>query len=52
MAATRFVEEEHGTYTGLIRPQHNGYRAGDFSTPVAGTSGATHPTAPAPAFSR
>jgi hypothetical protein len=31
MTASRFVEEEHGTYTGRQHP-HNGYYAGDFST--------------------
>ena len=31
MAASRFVEEESGTYTGSRRHPHNGYYAGDFS---------------------
>jgi hypothetical protein len=31
MTASRFVEEEQGTYTGSRHP-HNGYYAGDFST--------------------
>ena len=31
MAASRFIEEESGTYTGRFRHQHNGYYAGDFS---------------------
>ena len=43
MASTRIVEEERGTYTGHIRPQHNGYWAGDFSTSVPVTSSATRP---------
>ena len=43
MASTRIVEEERGTYTGQIRPQHNGYWAGDFSTSASITSGATLP---------
>ena len=30
MAASRFIEQETGTYTGF-RHQHNGYYAGDFS---------------------
>ena len=30
MAASRFIEQEAGTYTGF-RHQHNGYYAGDFS---------------------
>ena len=32
MAATRYIEEEHGTFTGVVHA-HNGYYAGDFSTP-------------------
>lgn len=32
MAATRFVEEEHGTYTGSPRNPHQGYYAGNFSS--------------------
>jgi len=31
MAASRFNEEESGTYTGRPRRRHNGYYAGDFS---------------------
>jgi hypothetical protein len=31
MAASRFSEEESGTYTGRPRRRHNGYYAGDFS---------------------
>ena len=30
MAASRFIEQETGTYTGFRHP-HNGYYAGDFS---------------------
>ena len=30
MAASRFIEQETGTYT-EFRHQHNGYYAGDFS---------------------
>jgi hypothetical protein len=40
MASTRIVEEERGTYTGQIRPQHNGYWAGDFPSSVPAPSGA------------
>ena len=29
MAATRYIEEEHGTFTGVVHA-HNGYYAGDF----------------------
>ena len=31
MAASRFIEEESGTYTSRYRHPHNGYYAGDFS---------------------
>jgi hypothetical protein len=31
MAASRFIEEESGSYTTRIRHPHNGYYAGDFS---------------------
>ena len=31
MAATRIIEEEHGTITGTPRNPHQGYYAGDFS---------------------
>jgi len=31
MAATRMIEEEHGTFTGTPRKPHQGYYAGDFS---------------------
>ena len=50
MTASRFVEEEQGTYTGRQHP-HNGYYAGDFSTgpsrPGPGTTftSSTRPTA-------
>ena len=30
-----FIEEEHGSYTGIPHP-HNGYYAGDFSVPDSG----------------
>ena len=51
MAATRFIEEERGTYVGHVHP-HNGYYAGDFSrrglrTPIVPH---THPVAPIPAL--
>ena len=32
MAATRYIEEEHGTFTGVVHA-HNGYYAGDFTSP-------------------
>ena len=39
MAASLFIEEESGTYTGRIRHSHNGYYAGDFSqTPRSGSA--------------
>ena len=31
MARTRTIEQDHGTYAGLVTHQHNGYYAGDFS---------------------
>ena len=34
MAASIIIEQESGTDTGRIHP-HNGYYAGDFSTPRA-----------------
>jgi len=43
MASTRIVEEERGTYLGSPTHPHNGYWAGDFSTRVTTTSGATPP---------
>jgi hypothetical protein len=46
MASTRIVEEERGTYRGGFVRRHNGYWAGDFSTKVPATSGATRPVAP------
>ena len=33
MASTRIIEQDHGTYAGLVTHQHNGYYAGDFSRP-------------------
>jgi hypothetical protein len=51
MTASRFVEEEQGTYTGRQHP-HNGYYAGDFSTgsgrprPRATFTSRTRPTRP------
>jgi hypothetical protein len=42
MAASRFVEEESGTYTTRFQHPHNGYYAGDFShTPWCGSE---HPS--------
>ena len=32
MASTRIVEQDHGSYTGLVTHHHNGYYAGDFRT--------------------
>ena len=43
MASTRIVEEDRGTYRGAPSATHNGYWAGDFSTQVPATSGATRP---------
>jgi hypothetical protein len=35
MAASRFIEEESGSYTARFQHPHNGYYAGDFSqTPL------------------
>ena len=31
MASTRIIEQDHGTYAGLVTHHHNGYYAGDFS---------------------
>ncbi len=40
MAASRFIEEESGSYTTRIRHPHNGYYAGDFSgAPRSGSDG-------------
>ena len=33
MASTRIIEQDHGTYAGLVTHHHNGYYAGDFRTP-------------------
>ena len=43
MASTRIVEEDSGTYRGGSARLHNGYWAGDFSTRLPATSGATRP---------
>jgi hypothetical protein len=43
MASTRIVEEERGSYRGGIAARRNGYWAGDFSSRVPATSGATRP---------
>ena len=43
MSSTRTVEEERGTYRGGPTRRHNGYWAGDFSSTVPATSGATRP---------
>ena len=40
MAASIFIEEESGTYTGRVHP-HNGYYAGDFSSPRQDTAPAS-----------
>jgi hypothetical protein len=39
MAATRTIEEEHGTYVGTARSPHQGYYAGDFSQSTAEPNG-------------
>ena len=31
MASTRIIEQDHGSYAGLVSHHHNGYYAGDFS---------------------
>jgi hypothetical protein len=31
MASTRIIEQDHGTYAGLVTHPHNGYYAGDLS---------------------
>jgi hypothetical protein len=41
MAATRFIEEESGSYRGHRSHRHNGYHAGDFSTAPLATFGPT-----------
>lgn len=38
MAATRIIEEERGTLTGVPRSRHQGYYAGDFGSPTPGGS--------------
>lgn len=52
MAATRIIEEEHGTFTGTPRNPHQGYYAGDFSgRPVTVLTYASRPaTATAPGW--
>jgi len=32
MASTRIIEQDHGTYAGLVTHHHNGYYGGDFGT--------------------
>ena len=51
MAATRYIEEEHGTFTGVVHA-HNGYYAGDFRRRTARRPGVfnPHPVAPSPAL--
>ena len=44
MASTRIIEQDHGTYAGLITHHHNGYYAGEFSR--RGTVRASAETAP------
>ena len=50
MAATRTIEEEHGTYISHVHP-HNGYWAGDFSRREVRTPTVlhSHSAAPTPA---
>jgi hypothetical protein len=50
MAATRIVEEDHGTFGGFAHA-HNGYYAGDFSRRETRwpTHPNPHPVAPVPA---
>ena len=43
MASTRIIEQDHGTYAGLVTHHHNGYYAGDFRR---GTVRASADTAP------
>ena len=50
MASTRIVEEERGTYTGLLVHPHNGYYAGNFRD-SAGDRRACQ-AAPLPGWSR
>lgn len=51
MAATRYIEEERGTFTGVVHA-HNGYYAGDFRRRAASRPGVfnPHPVAPSPAL--
>ena len=53
MAATIFVETETGTCSGRVHP-HNGYYAGDFSSPRRDLPGTTQrgSSAPTPLVSR
>jgi hypothetical protein len=53
MAATILVEVETGTCSGRVHP-HNGYYAGDFSTPRSPLTGSTQraSSAPTPLVSR
>jgi hypothetical protein len=46
MAASIFVEQETGTYSGRVHP-HNGYYAGDFSAPRQDAAPAWRSTIPA-----
>ncbi len=48
MASTRIIEQDHGTYAGLVTHHHNGYYAGDFSR--RGTVRASADTAPRDGF--
>lgn len=45
MAASIFIEQESGTWTGRIN-RHNGYYAGDFSARATGLG--AHPARPRP----
>ena len=53
MAATIFIEMEAGTCSGRVHP-HNGYYAGDFSTPRSDRPGPAqgNRSAPTPLVSR
>lgn len=55
MAATRIIEEDHGTYFGTPRHPHQGYYAGDFgrlsTTPLNGFAPANQNTEAAPSYS-
>ena len=48
MASTRIIEQDHGTYTGLVTHHHNGYYAGEFSR--QGTVRASADTTPRDGF--